>query len=125
MQTVISEIVYLSREETEFILKTACMQNNSKLKSSQHIFDGSFYENGFSLNEFLDDEKHLLRTEIGTHQIHLTPEKIMAEIGARYCLIGMSATAEIQTDLKNYHWRYIKKYLKEDFVSLTAMERKK
>lgn len=125
LQTVISEIVYLSREETEFILKTACMQNNSKLKSSQHIFDGSFYENGFSLNEFLDDEKHLLRTEIGTHQIHLTPEKIMAEIGARYCLIGMSATAEIQTDLKNYHWRYIKKYLKEDFVSLTAMERKK
>ena len=125
LQTVAAEFVYLSREESEFILKTACELNNSRLKSSQHVFDGSFYENGFALNEFLDDEKHLLRTEIGTHQIHLTPEKIMAETGARYRLVGMSATAELQTDLKNYHWRFVKKYLKEDFVSLNAVERKK
>ena len=124
LRTVLAEMLYLSDEETEYMVQKACQHNNSRLKSTQHVFDGSFYENGFALNEFLDDEKHLLRTEIAVHQINLTPEKIMAEIGARYRVIGLSATAEVRTDINNYHWRYIKKHLKDEFVSLSKDEMK-
>lgn len=124
IRSVIREFLYLDSVDEDFLVTNAQQYYRTKLDKKQRLLDGSFYENGFQLYEFVDEDSHHFRTDIVMYQISRTPERIMAEIGMRYRLIGMSATAEMDTDIGNFVWDYIKKYLKDDMVYLTPEQRK-
>jgi len=72
--------------------------------------DISFYEMGFEMFNFVDGDDHNLSTKIYCTSIKRTPEKMLLRVlsqpGVR--VVGISATARIDSVIGNYDFRYLK-----------------
>lgn len=82
--------------------------------------DLSFYETGFRLFEFIDDDRHRTQTKLQYFQLQNTPEKVFLYICRRAKVVGLSATACLPTVLGNYDLRYLKEQLGQDFRTLST-----
>lgn len=82
--------------------------------------DLSFYENGFRLFEFIDDDRHRTQTRLQYLQLQSTPEKIMLYLCRRIKVVGLSATACLPTVLGNYDLRYLREQLGDSYRTLSA-----
>ncbi len=86
-------------------------------------FDFSVYENGFRYYDFIDDEQHETITKTFIYNFNTTPEKFLLRLAERAKVIGISATAKIETVTGNYDIGYLKKQLGDNFLELTGDEK--
>ena len=88
-------------------------------KSDSVIDDISFYGRGFRFFEFIDGEDHNEETKINFVQLDDTPEKMLLFIAKNCKVIGLSATAKIDSVLSNYSLKYLKDELGDSFSELS------
>ena len=81
--------------------------------------DLSFYETGFRLFEFIDDDHHRAQTYFQYLQMRNTPENVLLYLCCQAKVVGLSETAAVSTVLGNYDLKYIKEQLKEHYHELS------
>lgn len=111
----------LTREQV--YLMTVGLQEETG--AAHHIAapDLSFYETGFRLFEFIDDDCHRTQTRLQYLQLQNTPEKVLLYLCHRAKVVGLSATACLPTVLGNYDLRYLREQLGERYVTLSRLTR--
>jgi hypothetical protein len=86
-------------------------------------YDLSIYENGFRYYDFVDDESHQSKTKAFIYNFQNTPEKFILKLAEKAKVIGISATALIETVTGNYDIKYFKRQLGNKFIELTENEK--
>ena len=81
--------------------------------------DLSFYETGFRLFEFIDDDHHHAQTYLQYLQMRNTPENVLLYLCCQAKVVGLSATAAVPTVLGNYDLKYIKERLRDHYHELS------
>lgn len=112
---------YLKNEKLNKTLQNMISSSarRNRQKTESNIDDISFYNKGFKFFEFIDSDNHNEETKINFIQLNETPEKIMLFMAKNAKIIGLSATAKINSVLSNYSLDYLKDELQESFLSLS------
>ena len=100
-------------------LMTAGLKSDAGIAHSLTAPDLSFYETGFRLFEFIDDDRHRTQTKLQYFQLQNTPEKVLLYLCRRAKVVGLSATACLPTVLGNYDLQYLQEQLGEKFCTLS------
>ena len=127
IEKIISTIYYdfsLTEDVVHFLMKDIEGRYTSE-KEKQPLRDTSFYTNGFNYYEFIDDEEHSTTTNFGYTELNDTPEKWLLKISMRAKVLGISATAQIESVLCNYDIPFLKDQLGSNFLLLENSEQKK
>lgn len=85
----------------------------------------SIYNNGFRYFVFKDDPSHNMQSEIRLYDFSDTPEKILLRMAQKARVIGISATATIDTVLGNYSQEYLKRMLQDDYYVMPREDRER
>ena len=94
---------------TEMRVKLSSPYNNAALK------DSTFYQMGFRYFDFINDAKDDMQSEIYMTSMQNTPEKFLLLVLERAKVIGISATATIDTVLGNFDLEYIRSNIGSTF----------
>lgn len=104
----------LEEKYVDFLVAQSLMSTTkSKNITDLNKYDLSFYENGFRYYAFEDDLSHDLTSKIMMYSFQLTPEKLLLKFCDKAKVVGISATATIDTVIGNYDLEYIKARLGE------------
>lgn len=128
IEKIISTIYYdfsLTEDVVHFLMKDIEGRYTLKKKEKQPLRDTSFYTNGFHYYEFIDDEEHSTTTNFGYTELNDTPEKWLLKLCMRAKVLGVSATAQIESVLCNYDIPFLKDQLGSNFLFLEGTEQKK
>lgn len=106
--------IELSKKQRELLLGEMC-DPFVKGKEDDVIPSASFFQDGFEVYEFEDNDAHNDSTSISYVKVYDTPEKFMIYLSQMCKVIGISATAEIPTVVGNYNLSYLKESLGERF----------
>lgn len=82
------------------------------------IFDTDFYMNGFRYYDFNDDISHNESTTMAMCCLDNTPEKFMLSLASKARVVGLSATASIETVTGNYNIGYLRDRLNNDYYDM-------
>ena len=74
-----------------------------------------FMRKGFEYTEIEDDNNHDLQTKSHAFKFDTTPEDIITKLSIKSRVVGISATASVDTVIGNYDIDYLKKILRDDF----------
>lgn len=74
-----------------------------------------FMRKGFEYTEIEDDHNHDLQTKSHAFKFDTTPEDIITKLSIKSRVVGISATASIDTVIGNYDIDYLKKILRDSF----------
>lgn len=77
--------------------------------------DYDFYLDGINIFELIDNNEHNEKTIIKNYAIEDTPERILLKMAKTCCIIGVSATGSIETNLANFDLNYLKNRLESQF----------
>ncbi|MFQ6791701.1 MAG: hypothetical protein ACLRT4_02835 [Thomasclavelia sp.] len=88
-----------------------------RYNSNIFFYDQSFYARGFQYYEFADSFSHQSYTRFNYYDYQLTAEKILIYLSKRNKVIGLSATAHINSVISNFDLDYIKRVLGKDYYS--------
>lgn len=83
------------------------------------IIGGTFYTNGFRYFDFIDDLSHDTTTVISMCFLNNTPENYILSLASVAMVVGISATATIDTVTGNYNLKYLKMKLGNNFIPLS------
>ena len=98
-------------------------KKNNLEENKKTVFDGSFFENGFSYYAIVDNNNHALRSSIMMTSLEATPEKILLNICKNAIVFGISATANYDTVIGNYALKeYLIPKLKKRYFELDEKE---
>lgn len=93
---------------------------NSSLKIKKNrILGGNIYTDGFRYLDFEDDLSHDTTTTIDMCTLSDTPERFMLSLCSTAMVVGISATATIETVTGNYNLNFLKKYLGKNYIPLS------
>lgn len=84
--------------------------------------DSRIYTHGFSFYRFEDATEHNENTLLAKYEMRQSPESIMVSIASNAKVIGMSATAGVETLIANYDMEYIKWRLGECYYELSDVD---
>ena len=84
-------------------------------KLSLRYFDRSIYDRGFRYYDFIDDPNHDMQSEIMLFDFQDSPEKILIKMAERAKVIGISATATLDTVIGNYDLDYLRRILQKKY----------
>ncbi len=103
------DLFHLNKDYIDY-LTSQIMISSHKVKGNiaSSDFDRSFYENGFRFYDFEDDSAHDMQSKIMMCSFQTTPEKILLRFCEKAKVIGISATATIETVVGNYDLDYLK-----------------
>lgn len=90
----------------------------------KEVFDTDFYMNGFRYYDFKDDISHNESTTMAMCYLDNTPEKFILSLSRKAKVVGLSATATIETVTGNYNIEYLKDRLNEDYYDLPDEDKK-
>lgn len=107
----------LSPEQVKLLLGT--LEENAAASHRLTAPDLSFYESGFRLFEFIDDERHRTQTHLQYWELQTTPEKVLLTLCRRAKVVGLSATACLPTVLGNFDLRYLQEQLRDNYRTLS------
>lgn len=122
----VSSVLNLFRLDKEYIdyLKNQIMisfhKANKNITSSD--FDISFYENGFRFYDFIDDSAHDMQSKIIMCSFQTTPEKILLRFCEKAKVIGISATATIDTVVGNYDLDYLSEKMQSVYKEISKSD---
>lgn len=108
-------------------LMTAELADSKRTRSRQQMAapDLSFYETGFRLFEFIDDDHHHAQTYLQYLEMRNTPEKVLCYLARHAKVVGLSATAALPTVLGNYDLRYLQEQLGDHCRTLSSDTRQR
>ncbi len=89
------------------------------------IMKTDFYLDGFKYYDFEDDIVHNETTSITMCYFENTPEKFLLSLTNIARVVGLSATATVDSVLANYDLNYIKKKLGNNYHELTPTEKQR
>ncbi len=122
----------LGEENRAFLLETIYnISNTIELDSSVFEIEGKrdrrkrkydFYYDGFSFIQLRDYEDRDLQTKTYFNMYNITPEGMMLKLVNNYPVVGLSATANFDSCLKNYDLNFLKYKLNEKFIELSHKE---
>ena len=108
------EALNLSEVEKEYLF--------NKIQTGDFILDKKFeYEGGrkgFNFTEIEDSEYHDVKSVIHNYNFATTPEDILIKLAQKALVVGISATAKIETCIGNYDQSYVSKELKENYIKI-------
>lgn len=81
-----------------------------------------FYYDGFSFIQLLDYEDRDLQTKIFFNMFNVTPECMLLKLISTYPVVGISATANYDTCIKNYDLQFMKYKLGNKYLDLSVDE---
>lgn len=93
------------------------------LEIGKDPFDTDFYMYGFRYYDFKDDISHDASTTMAMCYMENTPEKFMLSLAKKSYVVGLSATASLETVTGNYNIEYLKDRLGTDFYTLDSNDR--
>lgn len=88
-------------------------------KLSLRYFDRSIYDKGFRYYDFIDDPNHDMQSEIQLYDFPESPERILLKMTEKARVVGISATATLDTVIGNYDLDYLKRMLQSDYYTET------
>ena len=94
-------------------------------KGDLNYFNRKIYENGFRYYDFEDSPDHNSQSKIWMYDFPTSPERILLQMCSRARVIGISATATLDTVVGNYSLDYLKMVLGQDFYVLPKSEEKR
>ena len=103
-------------------IKNRQFRNRQKGVQEENRNDFSFYANGFRYYDFEDNEMHHTKSKIYITDFDTTPEKILLDLANNNFVVGISATAKMQTVIGNYDLKYLRKNLDDNFFELSEEE---
>lgn len=115
----------LTKEQKEYLLDSIQVkqfQNKQKNQETEPKNDFSFYNNGFRYYDFEDSEMHDTKSKIFITDFDKTPEKLLLDLANNNLVVGISATAKMQTVIGNYDLKYLRKNLGYNFLELDKIE---
>jgi hypothetical protein len=83
----------------------------------------TFYEKGYRYYGFEDRDQHDTQSKIYVAALERTPETWLAEWATNNLVVGISATAKIETVVGNYDLSYLRQRLGTRFIEMTVEER--
>lgn len=98
----------------ELIYKVASEQPISKIQW--------FYDRGFRYYDIVDSDEHDTLSKIYMFNFNHTPESLLAEVCSKAMVVGISATAGLNTNIGNYDIKYLKSRLSDSFKQLEPEE---
>ncbi|WP_422104476.1 hypothetical protein [Winogradskyella sp.] len=125
LKTVL-DLFNLSTLQVNYILEIIA-NHESKAESdglpkSNYLREHSFYMNGFRYYDFVDGDTHDLTSRIYMCSFDLTPEKLILKLAQKANVIGISATATIDTPIGNYDLDFISQRLGDNYRSVNDDE---
>lgn len=120
IESVLTEF-HLSREQIRYLkpivmggqVKSKKDKKDSNGKKSLKYFDRSVYDRGFRYYDFIDDPNHSMRSEIQLFDFQDSPERILLHLSEKAQIIGISATATLDTVVGNYDLEYLQRMLQD------------
>ena len=94
------------------------------LPKSNYLREHSFYMNGFRYYDFVDGDTHDLASRIYMCSFELTPEKLLLKLAQKANVVGISATATIETSTGNYDLEFIAQRLRDNYRTVDKVEYK-
>jgi hypothetical protein len=78
----------------------------------------NFYDTGFRYYDIVDSDEHDTLSKIYMFNFSRTPESFLAGVCSKALLVGISATAGLQTNIGNYDLEYLKSRLGDSFIRI-------
>lgn len=78
---------------------------------------------GFNFTEIEDSNYHDLKSVVHTFEFDNTPEDTIIKLAEKALVVGISATANIETCIGNYDLKYFRAKLKEKFICAAAADK--
>ncbi len=123
LSTILEE--YRLENKYKNFINDSILSHRSKNIKEQINYDLTVYEKGFRYYDFVDDEQHDTITKIFLFNFENTPEKFLLKLAEKSFVVGISATANIETVTGNYDLEYIKRQLGDAFFELSFEEKNK
>lgn len=133
LDNAINTVLHEFRISREYLyyLKPIIMSNSVKSptikdtgKIDLNYFNKTVYENGFRYYDFEDSLDHNTQSGVLLFDFPTSPERILLKVCERAKVIGISATATLDTVVGNYDIEYLQKMLGNDFHVITEEEKK-
>ncbi len=93
------------------------------IDKGKDVFDTDFYMSGFRYYDFKDDISHNESTTMAMCYLDNTPEKFMLSLTSKARVVGLSATASIETVTGNYNIEYLRERLNDDFYDMPLSDK--
>ena len=130
IESVLTEF-HLSREQIRYLkpivmggqVKSKKDKKDSNGKMSLKYFDRSVYNRGFRYYDFIDDPNHSMRSEIQLFDFQNSPERILLHLSEKAQIVGISATATLDTVVGNYDLEYLQRMLQDKFYVMPEADR--
>lgn len=125
LSTILEEFGLEQKYYKDYIIENILSARKiSRNKPNELDYDLSFYKNGFRYYSFVDSEFHNSKTKIFIYDYQETPENFILKLAKRSKVIGISATALIETVTGNYDFKYFESQLGNNFIKLSKKEKK-
>ncbi|NCO73915.1 MAG: hypothetical protein GW795_05210 [Cyanobacteria bacterium] len=116
----------VDKKTTDWLMENILKISNSSAsmsKNEKQINEfQSFYEVGFKYHDIVDNDNHDLSSKIYFYNFNQTPEGFLWKLCQQGMVVGISATASMDTNIGNYDIKFLKQYLKNSFYSLSEDE---
>lgn len=119
VDSIISHFQISDKNTVQLIKSGIFIRGNGISKSNLHAMDLSFYERGFRYYDFVDSGNHDFQSEILMSSYNDTPEKYLVRICRKSKVVGISATASLNTVIGNYDINYLRQTLKDGFHTVS------
>lgn len=109
----------------KYLFRATQIHNPSQKDPIKKFFPSmgtSFYEDGFYLLKITNEDNSDKRSIIHRYPMNSTPESFLAEIASKFKVTGISATALMQTVVKNFDLSYLQERLENKFVTPDSNE---
>lgn len=105
----------LNEEQKEYLF--------AKIQKGDYIFEkldkDSNLRKGFNFTEIEDSNYHDMKSVVRNYNFSTTPEDVILKLTERSLVIGISATAKINTCIGNYDKKYLEAKLKQKSITST------
>lgn len=116
----------LDRDEINALLySVTSIATTKKDKETGDLVYYDFYKNGFCFFTFQDADDNDLMTDVVLVQLKETPEYFLFRLAKKAKVLGLSATARIDSPLSNYDLAYLESALSNTFHHMSVEEAKK
>lgn len=125
VRSVLSEF-NLSERYIDFLTSEILVSNRKNKGQIQgSTYDLSFYENGFRYYAFEDEARHDMHSTIMMYSFQNTPEKMLLKFCDRAKVVGISATASVNTVIGNYDLRYLKRKMQGAYYNVSNEDKER
>ena len=87
------------------------------------MYKRQVYDRGFRYYDFIDDPNHSMRSEIQLFDFQDSPERILLHLSEKAQIIGISATATLDTVVGNYDLEYLQRMLQDKYYVMPEADR--